>query len=323
MYKFATSIGLDIGRTMIRTAIARYDGKIFESFRFPYKKHPDRELLLEYIVSAVKATRNKSVDHNVNPLCVGIAAKGLIDYDKGIVLGPDRGIKGWTDVELSKIISENTGLPVFIDNDANLMLLSETSFGSASGKKNILFVALRSGIGGAIIIDGKIHRGINNAAGEIGQMSLNFEGPKSKTGIIGSFEYYASSFALVRDYFRLAEDSGPEKTIGSENFRAKDVFNLSYNGDKNAILAVENNARFVGLGLANLISIFSPQIIVLGGGMSLARDSYFESIRKSAEENSLEYCFKGVKIERASLGYSGALLGASFYALTRLDGKYI
>ena len=323
MYKFATAIGIDIGRTMIRTALVRYDGEVLESFNYPYSQLPDRKLLLEYVINAIRSTRNKSADFKVNPLCVGIAAKGFIDYRKGRVIGPDQGIEGWTDVPLSEIVSKEIGLPTYVGNDANLMAIAETSFGIAKGNKNSLFVALRSGIGGALIIDGKLHRGINNSAGEIGQMSINIGGPESKTGVKGSFEYYASSYALVRRYLELADKDKNSNMNSIMGLRAKDVFELSYKGDKSALEAVSENAAYVGVGLANLVSIFAPDMIILGGGMALAKESYLDSIRKSVRDNTLEYCSKDLRIERASLGYLASLMGSSLFALTRLDGKNI
>ncbi|MEE4115057.1 MAG: ROK family protein [Marinilabiliaceae bacterium] len=323
MYKYATAIGLDIGRTMIRTALVRYDGKIFENFSFPYKKQADRDLLITYIVDALRFTRSLSVEYKINPLCVGIAAMGFIDYRTGTVIGPDQGIKGWTNVPLGKILASNLGLPVFVDNDANLMALAETSFGIATGNKNILFVALRSGIGGALIIDGKMFRGLNNAAGEIGQMSINYKGPESVKGVKGSFEFYASSAALVKRFTDLAGRHGKKKNKVPVGIRAKDVFDLYYRGDPDAEEAVKENAYIIGCGLANLVSVFAPEIIVLGGGMSLARDSYLDLVRKSVEENTLGYCSSDLKIERASLGNTAAVMGAGLFALTCLDGKSI
>ncbi|MEZ5010141.1 MAG: ROK family protein [Bacteroidales bacterium] len=139
----------------------------------------------------------------------------------------------------------------------------------------------------------------------------------------GSLEYFASSVALVRSYNAMSGKMEPQGDRAGNSIRAKEVFELSYKGDPNARRAIEENALYVGSGLANLISIFSPEIIVLGGGMALARDEYIDLIRENANKNSIEFCRKDVKIERATLGYHGALKGAAFFALTRLDGKYI
>ncbi|MDX2414545.1 MAG: ROK family protein [Bacteroidales bacterium] len=323
MYKYATAIGIDIGRTMIRAEIVRYDGIIIDSKTFPYKEHPDRDILLANILESIKLTRADCLKHKVNPLCVGIAAKGFIDYKKGVVLGPDQGFQNWTNVQLSKIVSKESGLPVYVDNDANLMALAETTFGTASGKKDILFMTLRSGIGGAIFIGGKLFRGKNNSAGEFGQMSIEMDGPESETGIPGSLEHYAASASMVKHYKSLIGETDDQGEESIRTFRAIDVFNLSYQNDQNAKIAVERNAEFIGVGLANLISVFSPEIIVLGGGMSLARDSYLDLIREHAYKRSIGFCNKEVIIERASLGHSGATMGASYFALTQLDGRSI
>ncbi len=324
MYKFATSIGLDIGRSMIRTALVRYDNMLIDSLNFPYDKRLTKEILLDNILEAISVTREKAKNHKVNPICIGIAAKGFIDFNKGVVIGPDHGIDGWTDVPLSRLITKASGLPTYVDNDANLMGIAELACGAGKGFSNIIYVALRSGIGGAIVIDGKLYRGGNNAGGEIGQISIDLNGPVSRTGIRGSLEYFASSDALVRRYRSLCEkgvNSANKKN--TNDLRARDIFNLYYKGDVNATQAVSENASYVGAGLANLISIFSPQIIILGGGMSLARDSYIDQIRLKSYENSLEQCHKDVKIVRASLGNSASLHGASIFALTRIDGKHI
>jgi glucokinase len=323
MYKNATSIGIDIGRSQIRTAIMRYDGELLDSHAFPHKNKMNRDQLLENLIKAVDYTRQHAGHHSVNPLCVGISAKGFIDFREGIIKGPDQDIDGWRDVPLSKIISGATGLPCYIDNDANLMAIAEYNFGIASGYNNIVFVALRSGIGGAIIIDGRLYRGNNNAAGEIGQMSLNIFGSEGSEGIDGSFEDLASSDALVDRYHSLAGKDVSKGDVINNNISAKNIFELSYSGDINAATAINENAAIIGSGLGNLINIFSPEIIVLGGGMAQADDYYIDLIRENAFSSSNEFSRRDVRIERAALGNNSSLKGAAFFALTRLDGKQI
>jgi len=109
----------------------------------------------------------------------------------------------------------------------------------------------------------------------------------------------------------------------NDKLRARDIFELSYEGDPHAKIAVRDNANYVGAGLANLISIFSPDIIILGGGMAMAGNEYFDMIKESAASNTLEYCRRKVRIVRAKLGFHASLMGAGIYALTRLDGKHI
>jgi glucokinase len=294
-------------------------GEVLHQDSVQLKPLQDKDYLLSQILYAIKTIRKKVASDNINPIAIGVSASGFVNCQKGIFLGPDHGIKGWTNVPLSRILNAETGLPAFVDNDANLMTVAEYRFGAAKGFRNVVFVALRSGIGGGIIIDGKLHRGVNNASGEIGQMIINFSGGLSETGIRGSYEHYASASALVRRYL---EEKGPD-SLNETTVCARDIFELSYKHDAVALKVVNENASLAGVGLANLISIFSPEMIVLGGGMAQAHDDYINLIRKYTLANLLENSSKGVQIERGLLGANAALIGAAFNSLIRLAGKSI
>lgn len=320
MFKNTAAIGADIGRNVLRIAVVNYGGEVLEENSYPLSDKQSAGYLIEKTIDAVRAIRTEVASAGVNPICVGISAKGFIDQKSGIIIGPDRGIKGWKNIPLAKLVSKETGLPVFLGNDASLMTIAEQKFGAARNFSNVVFVALRSGIGGGIIINGKLYKGENNAAGEIGQMIIKFDNGLSDKGIKGSFEHQASASALVRRYLELSE----KKSSGQGNsLTGKDVFELSYRNNVAAKKAVRENAELVGIGLANLISIFAPEIIVIGGGLSQARDSYFNMIRKSAFANSLENCHADVKIERAQLGTNAPLLGSAYYSMIRLAGRTI
>jgi glucokinase len=319
MYRYAAAIGVDIARFSLRIAVIKIEGEVLYEESYPLKQKQDRDYMLSKLTEAIQDTRQKVAGEGINPITIGISAKGFVDHQSGIVLGPDQGIKGWTNVPVSRILNKETGLPVFVGNDANLMTIAEQRYGVAKGYKNVVFVALRTGIGGGIIINGKLYRGVNNAGGEIGQMIINFAGGVSDIGIRGSFEHFASASALVRRYL---EEKGNDHN-GNNNITAKAIFELSYKNDPLAERVVKENAALIGIGVANLITIFAPEIIVLGGGMAEAHDNYLQMIKESAFANSLENCRAEVKIERAHLGSRAALIGAAFYSLTRLAGKTI
>ena len=320
MYKYAAAIGVDIGRYSLKLAVLNIDGDVLSEESFPLKLKQDKDYIISSLKVAIQNIRQKVAASGINPICIGIAAKGFVDHQAGIVLGPEHGIAGWKNVPLSKTLNHETGLPVFVGNDANLMTIAEQRYGAAKGYRNVIFIALRSGIGGGIIINGKLYRGVNNAGGEIGQMIINYTGGASDIGIHGSLEYYASSSALERRY---SEESGQKEVKGNGKISAKEIFEMSYKNDQVAIKVVNENAMLIGIGLANLITIFAPEIIVIGGGMAEADESYLNLIRESAFANSLENCRSEVKLERAHLGSRAAILGAAYYSLTRLAGKTI
>ena len=320
MFNHAAAIGIDIGRNSIRIAVVKIQGEVIAAKSFPLIQPQTREYIISQLLNAVSDIRKSVASEGINPICIGTAAKGFIDHASGIVLGPDQGIRDWTNVPLAKIINQETGLPTYVGNDANMMTIAEHRFGAAKGYENILFVALRTGIGGGIIINGKLYRGVNNAGGEVGQMIINFNNEISDKGIRGSYEQFASASAVVRRYREEMRTAGLD---GENLLSCREIFELSYTNSPIAVRVVKENAELVGIGLANLISIFAPEIIVLGGGMSEANDNYLAMIRKSAFDNSLENCRSEVKIERAHLGSTASLLGSAYYSMTRLAGKSI
>jgi glucokinase len=320
MFNHAAAIGIDIGRNSIRIAVVKIQGEVIAAKSFPLIQPQTREYIISQLLNAVSDIRKSVAPEGINPICIGTAAKGFIDHASGIVLGPDQGIRDWTNVPLAKIINQETGLPTYVGNDANMMTIAEHRFGAAKGYENILFVALRTGIGGGIIINGKLYRGVNNAGGEVGQMIINFNNEISDKGIRGSYEQFASASAVVRRYREEMRTAGLD---GENLLSCREIFELSYADSPIAVRVVKENAELVGIGLANLISIFAPEIIVLGGGMSEANDNYLAMIRKSAFDNSLENCRSEVKIERAHLGSTASLLGSAYYSMTRLAGKSI
>ncbi|HUX57898.1 MAG TPA: ROK family protein [Bacteroidales bacterium] len=320
MKNYASAIGIDIGRYSLKIAVVKIGGEIIAVKSFALNHKQSKDYILEKLFEAIRDIRQTVASEGINPICIGIAAKGFIDHNTGLVIGPDQGIKNWLNVPLAKLVNKEAGLPVYVGNDANMMTIAEHRFGAARGFNNVIFVALRTGIGGGIIIKGKLYRGVNNAGGEVGQMIINYDNGLSDKGIKGSYEHHASASAIVRKYY---EELGIIHDKKIKPLQCKEIFELSYTGSPVAVKVVEENAEMVGVGLANLIAIFAPEIIVVGGGMSEAHDNYLSLIKKSAFANSLENCRSVVKIERADLGQVGSLLGVTYWGLNRLAGKSI
>ncbi len=320
MFDHTAAIGADIGRNLIKVAVVKIGGEIIAVRSYPLAGKQTRDYLIGKILTAIRDIRQAVAPEGINPICIGTSAKGFIDHKAGVIMGPDQGVSDWTSVPFSKIVKQETGLPVFVDNDANMMTIAEHRFGAARGYRNIIFVALRTGIGGGIIINDRLYRGSGNAGGEIGQMIINFDNGTSDKGIKGSWEHFASASSIMRRFNELTSAKGKKS---NPPLSCKDVFELSYTGSPLASKIVSENAEMVGIGLANLITIFAPEIIVLGGGMSEAQDSYIEQIRRSALANSLENCRSELKIERAQLGAAGSLLGSAYWSMISLAGQSI
>ena len=318
MYKFATAIGIDVGRTGINYGVVRQDGAVLWNNRIRYSRLKNKTSVLRKLFDVLDDVLAFTAEQGINPLCIGIGSPGFVDLDTGYVRGVALHIRDWIDIPLADLVRKKTGFPVFVDNDATLQGYAEWMFGAARGENDVIFITLRTGIGGAIIINRKLYRGRNNTSGEFGQMTINFSGIRSKWGGRGSLESYASSHALVDRYNRKMKKAGQEDRLVTS---AIPVFERFKTKETEAIEIVEENARFVGIGLGNLVNIFSPALIVIGGGMALAGESYLNLIRKATYENSLPVCHEGLKILPALLKYEAGFIGAGHFALAMLDGK--
>ncbi len=318
MYKFATSIGIDLGRTGIRYGIVRQDGAVLWDNSIRYSRRRDKTAVLKKLYRVLEDVLDYAAGQGLNPLCLGIGTPGFVDLHTGYVRGVALHIRDWIDIPLADIIRERTGLPVFVDNDATLQGYGEWMFGAAREADDVIFITLRTGIGGAVIINRKLYRGHNNAAGEFGQMTVNFSGPRSKWGGRGSLESYASSRALVERYNRKVRKTGNGNRRVSSAFP---VFERFKAGEPEAVEVVRENARYVGIGLGNLVNIFAPPLIVIGGGMALAGEEYINLIRKSVQENAIPPCREGLEIVPAQLKGEAGFIGAGHFALSMLDGR--
>lgn len=208
---------------------------------------------------------------------IGVAAPGPLDYKTGLII--DVPMTGWKNFPLGERLKEEFGVPVFVENDGNLGALAEANIGVAKGENVVLYQTISTGCGGGIAINGEIFHGRNGFAGEFGHVSINFAGPKCGCGGSGCFEQYASGSAVNERMKRdiksgiksLAFESigyDPEKVNGAILSEAAEK------GDSYAISVLQQEGYYIGIGLANLINILDPDVIVLAGGMAKA-DKYF------------------------------------------------
>ncbi len=318
MYKYATAIGIDVGRTGINYGIVRQDGEVLWRNRIRYSRQRNKTAVLRKLFDVVDDVLAYAAEQEINPLCIGIGTPGFIDLKSGFVRGAALLIRDWRDIPLAHLVYEKTALPVFVDNDATLYGYAEWMFGAARNVDDMIFIALRTGIGGAIVINRRLYRGANNASGEFGQMTINFSGPRSKWGGKGCLESYASSQALIERYNRRVKKEGEEEMTVTATLP---VFERFHAGEPAAVEAVKENARFVGIGLGNLVNIFAPKLIVVGGGMALAGEEYIAMIREATLENSMSVCHEHLEVVAAELGHEAGFIGAGHFALAMLDGK--
>jgi len=289
-------VGFDIGGTNIKAVLADKTGKIL-SFRETATPDSAEKIDTE-IYNIIEVLATSSSYSKMDIKAVGIGAAGSIDRNRGIIITSPN-IKGWKKYPLAKNIEKITGLNVFLENDATAALIGGWWKGNGSKFKNWIMLTLGTGIGGGVIIDNKIYTGQTGSAMEVGHMTIDYNGRKCKCGNTGCLEQYASATALVnyvKDNLHAHKNSSIHARMGKEELTSKMIYEESLASDELAVLALAEISMYLGVGASNLVNIFNPEAIILGGGLSLAHKIIIPIMKKVINERSLPGMKENVKI---------------------------
>jgi len=283
-------IGLDLGGTKIAAAAADERGRILSELIVPTEAQKGKKQVIANLERAIE-TLARSVKGKL--IKIGVGVPGPIDYNQGLVIEPPN-LPGWKRVNLKAILTKRFKAQVFIDNDANCAALGEALFGAGKSARNFIYMTVSTGIGGGIIIDRKVYRGANGSAGEFGHMIIEPRGYKCGCGNRGDLEAMASGTSI--------------KTRSGEDAMAIHI--RAQQGDRKAIKVIKETARYLGIGIANLVNIFNPELVVVGGGLSNLGEMLLKPARQEFKKHALKLPAKSVKIIRAKLRDKSGLMGA-------------
>jgi glucokinase len=315
-------LGIDLGGTKILTSVINPEGEMLSRDHSvtPAAEGPEG-VIQAILASAERALQGASVAID-SVLAVGMGAPGLADTEAGLLfISPN--LPGWKDVPLRDIIQEKLKKKAFLINDGNAAALGEYYFGAAKGVNHFIYVTISTGIGGGIVVDGKVLNGFKGMAGEIGHMTIADEGPPCRCGNQGCWETLASGTALAKAARKRIE-AGADTTILSfaegkiENVTAQTVQSAAEKGDPIANQLILKTAYYFGVGLANLINIFNPEMIVIGGGLSNMGDRLLNPAYEVAEKRAFNRAYRTVRFVRAALGRNSGVLGAAAFAFNKM-----
>jgi glucokinase len=253
---------------------------------------------------------------------IGIAAAGIIDSKKGkVIFSPN--LPGWHEVPLGDAVHQRFNVSTYLGNDASLAALGEWCFGVKKQVANLIYVTVSTGIGGGIICNGKPYTGVLGAAGEIGHMTIDVNGPRCNCGNVGCWETLASGTALAREAVKHIEEGASTSIVefaGGDLTRvdAKVVFEAAKQGDKLANQLIARLGYYLGVGLANLVNIFNPELILIGGGVAKMGNLLLAPAIKVVEERAFTTSATSVQIRPALLGDDSSILGAVAFVLDNL-----
>ena len=316
-------VGIDIGGTNIVAGTVPEDGsEVLGLVSEPTFPEQGADAVLGRIARLARASMGAAAGKSI--VGIGIGSPGPLDTKRGIVLLTPN--LGWTNFPLRDRIQEMLGLPATLDNDANCAVFGEWWRGAARGTKHVVGLTIGTGIGGGIVLDGAIHHGVSDFAGEIGHMTIDLNGRRCKCGNYGCLEAYASgpniAARAVEGIESGNETSLPRYVEGDlSRLTAQVVYEAANDGDLYALEVVRETAKILGAGVANVINIFNPEVVVICGGVTLAGDSLFNPLRSETRRRAFKPATEVCRIVPGELTGTAGVYGAAAVFMRHTWGK--
>lgn len=309
-------IGVDLGGTNLRTALLSSDGEILVRNKEATQVSKGWNHVVTRIKETIALHRDHALERGLEIVAVGVGAPGIIELETGVVVKSPN-FPDWTDVPLRAELEKALRLPVFLENDANAAALGEQWRGAASGISTMLLLTLGTGVGGGIVLNNRIFHGADGMAGEIGHMTLVPDGRLCSCGNTGCLEMYASARGILQSY---QEKLHKEVSTGlGTGVTAEKIYHAAQAGDPIALQVMQDMGRMLGIGLASLINIFNPEMVVLGGGVKDAWQLFIEATREEIVKRAFPVPARRAQIVPSMLGDDAGMTGAAALAFQKLN----
>jgi glucokinase len=307
------SLGIDLGGTNTSLGIVSSQGQVLQFMSFESCVGQGPQDWIERVSGQIHQLllSAKTPPKSIHGIGIGVA--GLVDQSKGSLLYSPN-FPRWDHTSIATLLSQRMKIPVSVDNDVNAMALGEMLFGSARGLKNVICMTLGTGVGGGIILDGKIYRGEQFSAGEVGHMTLFPYGPRCSCGNRGCIEVYASSRGILRkakEQLRRDTHSLLSKKLQQEELTVKLISDCAKQNCSVSKMILGKTAEYLGIFIAGLVNAWNPSAIVIGGRIAQAGDNLFRPLKLTVKQRAMEVPFRGVRIVPAGLKFKAGIVGAA------------
>jgi len=314
-------IGIDLGGTKIATALVDPSGKILSHDYRETLAREERDAVVARMLDSARAVIDEGGVEASQVAAVGIGAPGPIDMAAGVVVAPPN-LHGWDRVPLKQLIESGMGITTYLENDANAAALGEHRFGAGRGVDHMIYVVVGTGVGGGLILDGRLYHGASGMAGEIGHIVVKPDGPVCACGRRGCLEALTSGPSIARQAReRIAQGAQTlitELAEGDESrVTAKLVAQAADQGDETAESVLAEAMHYLGLGMASVVHMLNPQLIVFGGGVANLGERMFGPVRQVIAEFAFAEAAEVVRVAPAELGSNAGVLGAAAAALAQ------
>ncbi len=313
------AIGVDFGGTSIKIGVVSRDGKLVRKTAVDTMAEGGPKTVLSQISKGINFVIGDFKDDLAG---IGIGSPGVVSIEKGTVENPPN-IPNWKKVALGDIITKEFNQKVIIENDANAAAIGELIFGAGKNMSNFIMVTLGTGVGGGIIINGDLYRGETGAAGELGHITIDYDGYKCNCGSLGCIETYAGNGYIVSRVKRSIKKHSDSRLLefaqGNVDLITPKVISQAANaGDEYANSIIKETAEYIGFSLASAVNLFDISTIIIGGGVAGFGKTLFKTIQDTIKERALKSIAKRVKVLPAKLKNEAGILGASALVFHKL-----
>ena len=306
-------VGIDLGGTNLKLGLVSADGRILDQLTTPTEADGGPDHVLERMARAVHDLAEQAGIEAGDVAAVGVGAPGPVDWKAGVVLFAPN-LKGWINIPVRDTLHEKLGAMVNLENDANVAAYGEFRCGAARGAGTMFLLTLGTGIGGGIIIDGRLFRGTSDTGAELGHIVVQHGGRTCGCGRKGCLEAYASATAVV-GRFKDAEAAGePSSLADNDEVTCEDIFVAAAEGDDLAARIAEETAEYLAIGITSIMHVLNPEMVVLTGGMMGAGDAFLDRVRHHVRETVFERAWSACEIRWSTLGGDAGILGAALAA---------
>lgn len=306
-------IGVDLGGTKISTAISTIEGNILANVVLPTKAEEGEMAVLGRIIQSIDEVIAGASTSTDEIEAIGIGSPGPLDAKKGVIITtPNLPFKNYN---LVQPLKEKYNIPVYLDNDANVAAIGEYMFGGGKGKDSIVYFTVSTGVGGGAVLNGKVYRGHTSNALEIGHTTVDPNGPRCNCGNLGCLEAISSGTSIAKRG-REAVATNVETSLKKYDVvTSYEVFKEAEAGDEVSKDIIDNALTYLGIGVANAIATFDPEMIIIGGGVSKAGDIVFDTVKKVVNKRCFKSMAESCEIVPAGLGSDAGVVGAVALAI--------
>ncbi len=311
-------LATDLGGTNLRMAAVSRDGQVLSRVKYKTPRSENPAEIVAVITDAVEECKSTLIDCEV--LAIGAAVPGVMNFEKGLVMKSPN-LPELDGFEIVAALEKKLSIRTILENDANAAAIGENWLGASKGFDTSIMVTLGTGVGGGVIINGGILRGIDGTAGEIGHINVEPEGQPCGCGSHGCVEQYASATAIVRIAKEVAKENNSNTLLKYHDLTSENVFETAMKGDESALEVFRQQGYYLGIMLAGLINTLNPEAIVIGGGAAGSWDLFISYLKRQIEIRCYKQPANRAKIVPAELGDDAGILGVAGLAFQMQKSK--